>query len=99
MDTNWNPELVAEIKKGDEVDLPWPLRQEWIRRGVRKLVKPDLLSINVEVDPAVTMRLIEKGWPVFLWTPDGAGDIAVALARKPYGVISNEPVRAKELIP
>jgi len=97
MDTNWNPELVAEIKKGDEVDLPWALRQEWIRRAVRKLVKPDLLSINVEVDPAVTMRLIAKGWPVFLWTPDEAGDIAVALARKPYGVISNEPVRAQEL--
>ena len=97
MDTNWNPELVAEIKKGDEVDLPWLLRQEWIRRGVRKLVKPDLLSINVEVDPAVTMRLIAKGWPVFLWTPDGAGDIEVALARKPYGVISNEPLLAKEL--
>jgi len=97
MDTNWNPELVAEIKKGDEVNLPWLLRQEWMRRGVRKLVKPDLLSINVEVDPAVTMRLIGKGWPVFLWTPDGAGDIEVALARKPYGVISNEPRLAREL--
>ena len=90
---------MAEIKKGDEVDLPWLLRQEWIRRGVRKLVQLGLPSINVEVDPAVTMRLTGKGWPVFLWTPDGAGDIAVALARKPYGVISNEPVRAKELIP
>jgi len=58
MDTNWNPELVAEIKKGDEVDLPWPLRQEWIRRGIRKLVKPDLLSVNVAVDSNVTRRLI-----------------------------------------
>lgn len=97
MDTNWNPELVAEIKKGDEVDLPWPLRQEWIRRGIRKLVKPDLLSVNVAVDSAVTRRLIEKGWPVFLWTPDESGDIQAALNRNPYGVISNEPVRAKEL--
>ncbi len=97
MDTNWNPELVAEIKKGDEVDLPWPLRQEWIRRGIRKLIKPDLLSVNVEVDSAVTRRLIEKGWPVFLWTPDEPADIQAALDRHPYGVISNEPVRAKEL--
>lgn len=97
MDTNWNPELVAEIKKGDEVDLPWALRQEWIRRGIRKLVKPDLLSVNVAVDTAVTRRLIAKGWPVFLWTPDEAGDIQAALNKNPYGVISNEPVRAKEL--
>jgi glycerophosphoryl diester phosphodiesterase len=97
MDTNWNPELVAEIKKGDEVDLPWPLRQEWIRRGIRKLVKPDLLSINVAVDSAVTRRLIEKGWPVFLWAPDETEEIQTALAKTPYGVISDEPVRAKEL--
>jgi glycerophosphoryl diester phosphodiesterase len=97
MDTNWNPELVAEIKKGDEVDLPWPLRQEWIRRGIRKLVKPDLLSVNVAVDRRVRERLIAKGWPVFLWTPDAADDIQAALNQRPYGVISNEPVRAKEL--
>ena len=97
MDTNWNPELVAEIKKGDEVDLPWPLRQEWIRRGIRKLVKPDLLSVNVAVDSATTRRLIAKGWPVFLWTPDEAGEIQAALIQGPYGVISDEPVRAKEL--
>ena len=97
MDTNWNPELVAEIKKGDEVNLPWALRQEWIRRGIRKLVKPDLLSVNVAVDSAVTRALIAKGWPVFLWTPDEAGDIQAALTKGPYGVISNEPVRAKEL--
>jgi glycerophosphoryl diester phosphodiesterase len=91
MDTNWTPELVAEIKKGDEVDLPWPLRQEWIRRGIRKLVRPDLLSINVAVDPRVTDRLIAKGWPVFLWTPDEPGDIQAALNKRPYAVISNEP--------
>ena len=97
MDTNWNPELVAEIKKGDEVDLPWPLRQEWIRRAIRKVVRPDLLSINVAVSPRVTDRLIAKGWPVFLWTPDEAGDIQAALNKRPYGVISNEPVRAKAL--
>jgi glycerophosphoryl diester phosphodiesterase len=97
MDTNWNPELVAEIKKGDEVNLPWPLRQEWIRRGIRKVVKPDLLSINVAVDSATTRRLIAKGWPVFLWTPDEPGEITAVLAKSPYGVISDEPVRAKEL--
>lgn len=97
MDTNWNPELLAEIKPGDQVDLPWPLRQEVIRRAIRKLVRPDLLSINLEVDPAVTNRLIAKGWPVFIWTPDRDDDIRRALAKRPFGVISNEPARAKAL--
>lgn len=97
MDTNWNPELLAEIKPEDRVDLPWMVRQEFIRRALRKLVRPDLLSINHEVDPAVTDRLIAKGWPVFIWTPDEEADIRRALAQRPYGVISDQPIRAKQL--
>lgn len=97
MDTNWNPELVAEIKPGDLVNLPWPLRQEFIRRAVRKIIRPDLLSINYQVDQKVTDRLIAKGWPVFIWTPDDEGDIRRALAKRPYGVISDQPIRAKQV--
>jgi glycerophosphoryl diester phosphodiesterase len=97
MDTNWNPELLAEIRPEDRVDLPWFLRQEWIRRAVRKIVRPDLLSINHEVDHVVTDRLIANGWPVFIWTPDEDADLRRAFAKGPYGVISNRPIRAKEL--
>jgi glycerophosphoryl diester phosphodiesterase len=97
MDTNWNAELLAEIRPEDRVDLPWALRQEWIRRAVRKLVRPDLLSINHEVDVGVTGRLIAKGWPVFIWTIDDEPAISAALARRPYGIISDQPVRAKRL--
>ena len=79
MDTNWNPQLIAEIKPGDVVDLPWALRQEFIRRAVRKVVRPDLLSINHEVDEAVINRLIAKGWPAFIWTPDDEASIRRAL--------------------
>jgi glycerophosphoryl diester phosphodiesterase len=97
MDTNWNPELLAEIKPADRVDLPWPLRQEFIRRAVRKIVRPDLLSINHAVDQAVIDRLLLKGWPAFIWTPDSDQDLRFALSKRPYGVISNQPVRAKQL--
>jgi glycerophosphoryl diester phosphodiesterase len=97
MDTNWNPELLAEIRPEDRVDLPWFLRQEFIRRGVRKLVKPDLLSINHQVDEAVIDRLIGKGWPVFIWTPDEEADLRRAFAKRPYGVISDQPIRAKRI--
>jgi len=97
MDTNWNPELLAEIRPEDRVDLPWFLRQEWIRRAVRKLVEPDLLSINHEVDEEVIDRLIAKGWPAFLWTPDDEEDLRRAFAKQPYGVISDQPLRAKRI--
>jgi glycerophosphoryl diester phosphodiesterase len=97
MDTNWNAELLKEIKPEDRVDLPWIVRQEWIRRALRKFIRPDLLSINHEVDSAVTKRLIAKGWPVFIWTPDDDAAIRRALAKHPYGVISDQAVRAREL--
>jgi glycerophosphoryl diester phosphodiesterase len=97
MDTNWNPELIKEIKKGDEVDLPWVVRQEWIRRAIRKIVKPDLLSVNIEVAPGVAERLIAKGWPIFLWVPETEPAIREALAKKPYGVISDEPQLVKTI--
>jgi len=97
MDTNWNPELLAEIRPEDRVDLPWFLRQEWIRRAVRKLVEPDLLSINHEVDEEVIDRLIAKGCPAFIWTPDDEEDLRRAFAKQPYGVISDQPLRAKRI--
>jgi glycerophosphoryl diester phosphodiesterase len=97
MDTNWNPELVAEIKPGDLVNLPWSLRQEFIRRAVRKIVRPDLLSINHQVDERVIDRLIAKGWPSFIWTPDDEAEIRRALSKRPYGIISDQPIRARQL--
>ena len=97
MDTNWNPELIAEIKPEDLVNLPWALRQEFVRRAIRKIVRPDLLSINHEVDGAVIDGLIAKGWPAFIWTIDEEPDLRAAFARRPYGVISDQPLRARQV--
>jgi glycerophosphoryl diester phosphodiesterase len=97
MDTNWNAELIAEIRPEDRVDLPWPVRQEFIRRAIRKIVKPDMLSINHEVDEKVIDRLIAKGWPAFIWTIDEEAQIKHALEKNPYGIISDQPLRARQL--
>lgn len=97
MDTNWNPELIAEIKKEDLVNLPWFLRNEIIRRAIRNIIKPDALSVNNEVDEKVIDKLIKKGHPIFLWTIDEKSRLEWALEKKPYGIISDEPVITKQL--
>ena len=97
MDTNWNSNLIAEIKPGDQVNLPFFLRSEPFRRAIRKLVKPDALSVNITVDEATTRSFLEKGQPIFLWTPEKREAIEKALREKPFGVISDEPLVAKEL--
>ena len=45
----------------------------------------------------MTERLIAKGWPAFLWVTNEEGEIRRALAKRPYGIISDQPVRAKGL--
>lgn len=97
MDTNWNSELIAEIKKEDLVNLPWFLRNETIRRAIRNIIKPDALSVNNEVDEKVIDALIKKGYPIFLWTIDEKSRLEWALEKKPYGIISDEPVITKQL--
>jgi glycerophosphoryl diester phosphodiesterase len=97
MDTNWNPQLLAEIKKEDLVNLPWFLRKEWTRRAIRKFVKPDALSVNNEVSEGTIDFLIRDGYPIFLWTVETKERIQWALDKKPYGIISDEPALGKEL--
>lgn len=76
---------------------PWVLRQEFVRRAIRKFVRYDMLSANHEVDGAVIDRLIRKGWPTVIWAPDTEADIRRAMARRPYAVISNQPILARQL--
>ncbi len=39
---------------------------------------------------------MEKGWPIFLWTPNTEPEIDKALERKPYGLISDEVYMMRE---
>jgi glycerophosphoryl diester phosphodiesterase len=89
--------VFTDSRDPEAADLSWFMRQELIRRAIRKFVSIDVLSINHQVDQAVVDRLIAKGWPVLLWTPDTESDIRRALARQPYGVISNQPTLTRRL--
>jgi len=97
MDTNWNEEIRKEVPPEDLKNLPFFLRKEFTRRGIRKIIKPDLLSINKEVDEKTIDNLINKGWPVFLWSPDSKDELMWSLNKSPYGIITNEPLRGKKL--
>ena len=56
-----------------------------------------MLSIYHEVDGALIDRLLAKGWPAFIWTPNDEEHIRAALGKQPYAVISDRPNLAKEL--
>lgn len=97
MDTGWDPKRVAETKAEDRVTLPWYLRNDTTRTAIRNLVRPDALSINQSVDETTIDALLKKGYPIFLWPVNDEMQIAWALAKHPYGLVSDEPLIARRL--
>lgn len=95
MDAGWDPERVAATKEEDRVSLPWYLRNEIARRAIRKLISPDVLSVNQYVEERTIDLLIAKGYPVFLWSLNTEESLQYAISKKPYGLISDEPLLAK----
>lgn len=98
MDTNWNEDLLKEIKKEDYVSLPWILRQEWIRVGIRKIIKPDYLSVNYKVDSQTIKKLLNLGYPIFIWTPESKEDLQNVIDLKPFGIYTDNQYIAEDLL-
>jgi len=96
-DSGWDSKRVSETKKEDRVSLPWYLQTEWTRRAIRKIVKPDALSINEKVDEKVIDKLLKEGWPVFLWSLNTRSSIEWGVAKNPYGIVTDEPILTKDI--
>jgi glycerophosphoryl diester phosphodiesterase len=89
--------MFTDTRPDDAPEVPWILRQEFARRAIRKFVRYDMVTINHQVDESVINRLIRKGWPAVIWTPNTEAELRLAFARKPYGVISDQPILARQL--
>lgn len=96
-DSGWDPARVAETRKEDRVSLPWYLQTEWTRRAIRKIIRPDALSINEHVSEKTIKDLQEKNWPVFLWPLNTKESIDWGISTQPYGIVTDEPILTKQL--
>ena len=65
---------------------------------MRRLINPDFLSAEITVNKNTVKKLIDKGYPLFLWPPNDEKTIKESISVKPYGVITDEPILAKEII-
>lgn len=97
MDSGWDPKRVAETKEEDRVPLPWYLRSEITRTAIRKIIKPDALSINYLVSERTIDKLQSAGYPVFLWSLNDTETIQWGFSKRPYGIITDEPKILKEI--
>ncbi|MDA1051432.1 MAG: glycerophosphodiester phosphodiesterase family protein [Planctomycetota bacterium] len=77
--------------------IPFFLKSEPWRRAIRKFIQPDLLSIETTVDSQTIDRLQARGYPIFLWVPNDRQQLQASLARRSYGIITDEPLLAIEV--
>ena len=79
------------------VQLPWVAKQEWFRRGLRKLLRPDLVGVHASVTPDDITTLKEFEYPIVFWRADAEADLTSAKVFKPQAVITSQPALARQL--
>lgn len=79
--------------------IPWILRQSWVQKQIRRIVRPDVLGPRYNSDPKILKGLIKKGYPLIIWTVDDP-----AVARGLYqmgirGIQTNKPLDLLNVLP
>lgn len=71
--------------------VPWPLKQEWVRRGIRKIIQPNFLEPEFSVKEKTLSRLSSKGYSMLFWTVNSEEELSSILKWNPWGIITDKP--------
>jgi FAD/FMN-containing dehydrogenase/glycerophosphoryl diester phosphodiesterase len=78
--------------------IPWLLKQHWVQKQVRRMIRPDVLGPRFNLDRKVFANLVAHGYPVISWTVD---DLKVAKFLYGMGVTglhSNQPLLIDNIV-
>jgi FAD/FMN-containing dehydrogenase/glycerophosphoryl diester phosphodiesterase len=78
-----NAQALGEEKQNQFDKIPWILKQYWIQKQIRRIIRPDVLGPRFNFNSTVLKDLIKNGYPLICWTVDSP-DIAKTLYS--YGV-------------
>ncbi|WP_010301182.1 FAD-binding protein [Candidatus Odyssella thessalonicensis] len=78
--------------------IPWFLRQPFIQKQVRRLVRPDILGPRFSLPPDLRQSLIKHGYPLIVWTVDSPQIAQTLLNEGILGIQSNNPLQLMETI-
>lgn len=71
--------------------IPWVLKQHWVQKQVRRIIRPDVLGPRFNLNPDVLKKLVSHGYPIISWTVD---DLKAAKSLYNSGIVglqSNKP--------
>jgi len=85
--TAFGEELQEQFKK-----IPWLLKQHWVQKQVRRMIRPDALGPRFNLDPKVLESLISHGYPVISWTVNDCKRAKFLYKSGVKGLQSNKPL-------
>jgi FAD/FMN-containing dehydrogenase/glycerophosphoryl diester phosphodiesterase len=71
--------------------IPWFLKQHWVQKQVRRIIRPDVLGPRFNLDPKVLANLMAHGYPVISWTVDDFKSAKSLYKSGVKGLQSNKP--------
>ena len=71
--------------------IPWLLKQHWIQKQVRRIIRPDVLGPRFNLDPEILEGLVSNGYPVISWTVDDFKSAKSLYNAGVKGLQSNKP--------
>jgi FAD/FMN-containing dehydrogenase/glycerophosphoryl diester phosphodiesterase len=89
------------VATGDESQtqldrIPSMLKNEFLRKQIRRILRPDLLGPKFNVAPALLKKLIDSGYPLVAWTVDDEPTAGRLLDLGVIGLQTNKPIEMIE---
>lgn len=72
--------------------IPWLLKKEFVRKQIRRVIRPDILGPKWNVAPAKLTELIQHGYPLVAWTVDNAQTAELLFRSGITAIESNRPL-------
>ena len=71
--------------------IPWILKQHWVQKQVRRIIRPDVLGPRFNLDSKILEGLVSNGYPIISWTVDDFKNAKSLYKSGVKGLQSNKP--------
>jgi len=87
-----NTEAQGEELQSQFDQIPWLLRQPFVQKQFRRILRPDLLGPRWNIDKSLMQALVQHGYPVIAWTVDDLDVAKKLFILGIQGIQTNRPL-------
>ena len=91
-DFTTNTTAIGEENQARFDTIPWVLKQPFVQKQIRRIVRPDVLGPRFNIDKNLLTSLVSHGYPVITWTVDDPRTAQDLFDLGVKGMITNKPL-------